>query len=85
MDGNHVSTNGTGTVSVTVTFAGTSSSSSPGSNGQSQTFKLSGNTSYDFDAQLDVHGLCQPSQPYIDAVASASGAGSSVAYATSPC
>jgi hypothetical protein len=46
---------------------------------------MSGKTSYDFTAQTDVHSMCQPSQPYIDAVASASGAGSSVAYASSPC
>ena len=81
----HVTTNGTGPVTVTVTFAGTSSSDSPGSNGaQTQSFTLSGKTSYDIDPQLDVHGMC-PSSSYIDAVASASGAGSSVAYASSPC
>jgi hypothetical protein len=72
-------------VSVMVTFAGTSSPSSPGSTGaQSQSFTLSGKTSYDLDAQLDVHGMC-PQSPYIDAVASASGANSAVAYASSPC
>lgn len=82
----HVTTNGTGTVTVMVTFAGTSASNSPGSVGsESLPFTLSGKTSYDFVAQTDVHGMCQPSQPYIDAVASASGAGSSVAYASSPC
>ena len=80
----HVTTGGTGTVTVTVTFAGTSSGNSPGSAGaQSQSFTLSGQTSYDIDPQLDVHAMC-PSA-YIDAVASASGANSSVAYASSPC
>lgn len=80
----HVTTSGTGSVSVMVTFAGTSSASSPGSTGaQSQSFALSGKTSYDLDAQLDVHGMCQSS--YIDAVASASGANSAVAFASSPC
>lgn len=84
----HVTTSGTGSVTVTVTFAGTSSSGSPGSTGaQSQSFTLSGKTSYDIDPELDVHGMCTGSgeQPYIDAVASASGASSSVAYASSPC
>jgi len=81
----HVTTNGTGSVTVTVTFAGTASQGSPGSIGaQSQSFTLSGKTSYDIAPQLDVHGMC-PSSPYIDAVASASGAGSSAAYASSPC
>ena len=81
----HVTTNGTGSVTVTVTFAGTASQNSPGSIGaQSQSFTLSGKTSYDIAPQLDVHGMC-PSSPYIDAVASASGAGSSAAYASSPC
>ena len=71
----HVTTSGTGTVTVTVTFAGTASSNSPGSTGaQSQSFTLSGKTSYDIEPQLDVHGMCtgSGSQPYIDAVASAS-------------
>jgi hypothetical protein len=82
----HVTANGTGTVTVMVTFAGTASSGSTGSTGaQTIPFTMSGKTSYDFTAQTDVHSMCQPSQPYIDAVASASGAGSSVAYASSPC
>ena len=80
----HVTPNWTGTVTVTVTFAGSQSGNSPGSTGaQSQTFTLSGRTSYDLSPQTDVHGMCPSS--YIDAVASASGAGSSVAYASSPC
>ena len=84
----HVTTNGTGSVTVTVTFAGTASQNSPGSIGaQSQSFTLSGKTSYDIAPQLDVHGMCTSpgTSPYIDAVASASGAGSSAAYASSPC
>jgi hypothetical protein len=81
----HVTTSGTGTVTVTVTFAGTSSSDSPGSAGSSsQSFALSGKTSYDITAQADVHAMCQPRSPYIDAVASGGGQ-SSVAYASSPC
>ena len=74
-------------MTVTVTFAGTSSSSSPGSTGaQSQSFTLSGKTSYDITPNSDVHGMCDRRvSPYIDAVASASGADSSVAYASSPC
>ncbi|MBS2554324.1 hypothetical protein KGQ19_46465 [Catenulispora sp. NL8] len=83
----HVTTRGTGSVTVTVTFAGSESGNSPGSIGaQSQSFTLSGKTSYDLDPGVDVHGVCSSgSAPYIDAVASASGAGSSVAYASSPC
>jgi cell division septation protein DedD len=84
----HVTTNGTGSVTVTVTFAGTATSGSPGSTGaQTQSFPLSGKTSYDIYAQSDVHGMCIGSgdQPYIDAIASASGADSSAAYASSPC
>ncbi|ACU70422.1 hypothetical protein Caci_1501 [Catenulispora acidiphila DSM 44928] len=80
----HITTSGTGSVTVTVTFAGSSSSNSPGSTGaQSQSVTLSGKTSYDIDPELDVHGMC-PST-YVDAVASASGANSSVAFASSPC
>ncbi len=83
----HVTTRGTGSVTVTVTFAGSASGDSPGSVGaQSQSFTLSGKTSYDLDPGVDVHGVCSAgSAPYIDAVASASGADSSVAYASSPC
>lgn len=80
----HVVTRGTGSVTVTVTFAGSQSGESPGSTGaQSQSFTLSGKTAYDLSPGVDVHGMCN--SPYIDVVASASGASSAVSFATSPC
>jgi len=80
----HVTTRGTGSVTVTITFAGTDSSASPGSAGaRSKSFTLSGNTAYDIEWESDVNSMC-PS-PYIDVVASGSGASSAAQYASSPC
>jgi len=80
----NVVTEGKKPVTVTVSIAGTLVLTSPGVVGtQTQSYPLSGDTSYEVEAEFDVHSVCPA--PYIDVVASAPGAGSTVQYTSSPC